>query len=693
MFAVEALRIETNKRHQRALIAMIVIDTSTNRREIRCFIDFEVERNFFSQTFVKKARLLKSDLLSNKVQTMNDRLITFYDSHELNIVLIDEQRVSKKWSIKFHAVNMREYDVILEYSWLQYVNSDIDWRESTWIYRQSLIEHAKHVDIALCTTKEFARLTMLIIEEKSEIYVTILYQLLNSVSTSQLAKSKVARCDAMQIDESDISTQLQNLEEAFFEILSNSLNTHDQMKHFIDLIESKMSRVDLIYNMSQNELAAIREYLASALKKNWIRSFNSLAETSMLFIKKTNDSLRLCVNYRDLNEIIIKNKYSFSLFFETLNRFAHVKRFIKLDIRNVYHRIRIRKNDEWKTTFRTRYDQYEYQMMLFELANAFATFQFYVNEALKSYIDVFCVIYLNDVLIYSKSEKQHWTHVRMILRALFRYRLYAKLSKCAFNRAKITFLKLVIEKNDIQMKQSRIDVIASWFESKFAKNVLIFLSFASFYRRFVKKFSQIVASLIDLIRDAKKSETRSIFAMIKKTKKVFEKLKKIFIIAFVLAHFDFLVELCMKIDASNRDAEDVLDQKSKNEQWHFVVFSSYKFKETECNWDTHDKELYAIVLRFKNWRHYLQNNKHFIRVIIDHNNLRYFMIIKELNARQMRWAKKLVAFDFNIEYRKNKLNSTNASSRRLDLMKSNDSENNNDDFLFILRHKLRSREY
>ena len=127
----------------------------------------------------------------------------------------------------------------------------------------------------------------------------------------------------------------------------------------------------------------------------------------MLFVKKTNDNLRLCVNFRDFNEIIIKNKYSFSLLFETLNRFAYVKRFIKLDIRNVYYRIRIRKSDEWKTTFRTRYDQYEYQMMLFELANAFATFQFYVNEALKSYIDVFCVIYLNDVLIYSKSEKQH----------------------------------------------------------------------------------------------------------------------------------------------------------------------------------------------------------------------------------------------------------------------------------------------
>ena len=170
------------------------------------------------------------------------------------------------------------------------------------------------------------------------------------------------------------------------------------------------------------------------------------------------------------------------------------------------------------------------------------------------------------MLIYSKSEKQHWTHVRMILRALLKYRFYTKLSKYVFNRAEIIFLEFVIEKNDIQIKQSRIDIIASWFESKFAKKNLIFLSFARFYRWFVKEFLQIIASLTDLTRDAKKSETRSIFAMIKKTKKIFEKLKKIFIIVFVLAHFDLFVKLCIKIDASNKNAKNMLNKKSKNKQ-------------------------------------------------------------------------------------------------------------------------------
>ncbi len=148
----------------------------------------------------------------------------------------------------------------------------------------------------------------------------------------------------------------------------------------------------------------------------------------------------------------------------------------------------------------------------------------------------------------------------------------------------------------------------------------------------------------------------------------------------------------MKINAFNREVEDVLSQKSKTDQWHFIVYYSYKFKEAEVQWDMHDKKLYAIVLDFKNWWHYLQSSKRFICVITDHNNLRYFMMMKKLNVQQMCWAEKLTAFDFHIEYCKDKLNSANASLRKLDIMKLNDSEKNNDYFLSTLQNKLRNQK-
>ena len=149
----------------------------------------------------------------------------------------------------------------------------------------------------------------------------------------------------------------------------------------------------------------------------------------------------------------------------------------------------------------------------------------------------------------------------------------------------------------------------------------------------------------------------------------------------------------METDAFKADAGGVLSQIGEDKQWHPIAYYSYKFKGAEPRWDTHNKKLYAIVLGFKTWRHYLQGSKHLICVISDHNNLCYFMTTKELSAKQIRWVEKLATFDFTIEYCKGKLNSADAPSRRSDIVKPDGSEDNNDDFLPILRHKLCNQEY
>ena len=140
-----------------------------------------------------------------------------------------------------------------------------------------------------------------------------------------------------------MSEKLKSLSEVFSEKLSDNFNTHDQIEHSINLLFKKLPKKNLIYNMSHDELAAIRNYLNSAFKKNWIRFSNNQIDLLMLFVKKADDFLRLCVDYRNLNEITIKNNYSLSLFSKILKRFAHAKRFIKINIRNAYYKIRVRK--------------------------------------------------------------------------------------------------------------------------------------------------------------------------------------------------------------------------------------------------------------------------------------------------------------------------------------------------------------
>jgi len=221
---------------------------------------------------------------------------------------------------------------------------------------------------------KFVELIMLATKRKEETYVALLYQLLFTDDLLQNADHQTAKCNALQVKESKIFFVIQDFKKVFSEILSDSLNMHDQIKHFIDLMKSKMFCIEFIYKITQDEFTVIWNYLDSVLKKKWIHSLSSSAKASVLFVKKLNKSLCLCINYHDLNEITVKNNYSLFLLSKTLNCFAHARHFIKIDICNVYHCIWICKSDEWKMTFHTCYDQFEYQMMLFKLTNASVIF-------------------------------------------------------------------------------------------------------------------------------------------------------------------------------------------------------------------------------------------------------------------------------------------------------------------------------
>ena len=148
---------------------------------------------------------------------------------------------------------------------------------------------------------------------------------------------------------------------------------HDE-NHVINLIKDKKSSFIFLYNLTQNELAKLRQYLNNVLTKEWIKHFVLSTKISIFFVFKKNEKLRLCIDYKNLNTVIVKNRHSLSLITKTLNRFNKFKQFIKLNFKNVYHRIRIKRDDEWKTTFCTRYEHFKYQIISFKLVNAFATF-------------------------------------------------------------------------------------------------------------------------------------------------------------------------------------------------------------------------------------------------------------------------------------------------------------------------------
>jgi len=247
-------------------------------------------------------------------------------------------------------------------------------------------------------------------------------------------------------------------------------------------------------------MKALKEYLDVNEKRGWIRSSTSLAGAPIHFVKKKDAGLRLCVDYRQLNEITIKDRTPLPLIRESLDKLSSATIYTKLDIRDAYYNLRIRAGDEWKTAFRTRYGLYEYCVMPFGLTNTPALFQRWMNEILCEYLDIFWMAYLDDILIFSQNLKDHRKHVRTILKRVKETGLRLKTSKCEFHTKEIEYLGYVISPQGLRMDEEKIRTIKEWKEPTNIKGIQSFLGFAKFYRRFIQDYSQITTPLICLTR-------------------------------------------------------------------------------------------------------------------------------------------------------------------------------------------------
>lgn len=423
---------------------------------------------------------------------------------------------------------------------------------------------------------------------------------------------------------------------------AKTLISRKNVDHIIELKNEKTSSYDFLYNLSNSELIVLREYLDDAFEKNIIKHSINFVETSMLFVSKKNEKFRFCVDYKDLNVIIRKNRHSLSLITQMLNQFNELIYFIKIDLTDAYNRIRIRTSDEWKTTFRIRYEHFKYLIMSFDLTNVSIIFQVYVNKALIELIDNFCVIYLNDILIFSKNRNDHIKQIKQILQRLRDNDLYVNLIKCFFFKFEVDYLSFIVRHDDIKMNFVKIDIIKNWSSLKSFKNIQMFLKFINFYKRFIEKFSQITMSLSNMLKNMQADVKKKFFQLTSEEKTTFEKLKAIFQNAFILIHFDSNLLIRLKTDVFEFDIASIIFQLQTDDQWKLVAFYSRKMISAERNYEIHDEKLLTIIEYFKHWRHYLEDSYHIIKIWIDHNNLKEFMKMKSFIEWQVKWAMRLV---------------------------------------------------
>ncbi len=316
------------------------------------------------------------------------------------------------------------------------------------------------------------------------------------------------QCDLNALNVSSINEMTQNLKDikaklslkyhefldVFDRAQSNKLSSHRFYDHKIELISDSTLSCCRVYWMFSVKLLKVKKYLNENLSKKFITSSQTLYFSSVLFILKANEDLRFCVNYRKLNVIFKRNRYSLSLIDKIINKIVSCKHLTRLNIISTFNKLQMHLNSKNYIIFITALEAYKYKMLSFKLTNKSIFFQQYMNDVLWNFLNDFCQVYLDDILIYSKTEKKHKDHVKLVLSRLRKAELQVNIRKCKFDVEETVFLEVIVSKLDLRMNLSKVTVIVSWITSTNLKEIQSFVKFVNFYRRFIKDFSKLVKS-------------------------------------------------------------------------------------------------------------------------------------------------------------------------------------------------------
>jgi hypothetical protein len=416
-----------------------------------------------------------------------------------------------------------------------------------------------------------------------------------------------------------------------------------EVEFVIDLLPGTAPISKRPYQMFVKELQELKKQLTELQEAGYIHPSSSPWGAPILFVHKKDGSQQMCVDYRSLNDVTIKNKYPLPCIDELFDQMRGARVFSKIDLRSGYHQMKIRPCDIPKTAFSTRYGLYEFTVMSFGLTNAPAYFMNLMNKVFMEYLYKFVVVFIDDILIYSKNDSEHEEHLRMVLQKLRDNQLYAKFTKCDLWLDEVHFLGHIISKGGIAVDLAKITAIMDWKTPSIVLEIQSFLGLAGYYRRFIEGFSKIAKPMTSLLEKGKE------FKWTEECQESFDQLRSKLMAAPVLIMPNLQKNFDIYCDASRQGLGYVLMQEG-----HVITYASRQLRKHELNYPTHDLELAAVVHALKIWRHYIMGTK--CRIYTDHKSLKYIFTQKDLNLRQCRWLELIKDYDLEIHYHPGKAN-------------------------------------
>ncbi|KAK1422572.1 hypothetical protein QVD17_17855 [Tagetes erecta] len=584
--------------------------------------DSGASRSFISINFACHKSFVRSKLVNAlEVEVASNKSFVVSEVCQNCKLIIQEE----EYSIDLIPIELREFDVIIGMDWLSQHHASI-------VCNQKIVQFMSPIGEQVCIYGERKSNITVCSMAKARNYLKHGHQAFLAYVTDKETKGK-------ELDQIPVVNEFSDV---FPDELSG-VPPEREIEFKIDLVPGANPVAKSPYRLAPSEMKELMSQLQDLLDKGFIRPSVSPWGAPILFVKKKDGSMRMCIDYRELNKLTIKNRYPLPRIDDLFDQLQGASWFSKIDLRSGYHQVKVKEEDVPKTAFRTRYGHYEFVVMPFGLTNAPAVFMDLMNRVCKPMLDRFVIVFIDDILIYSRTEKDHAQHVREVLTTLRNEKLYAKFSKCAFWLREVQFLGHVVNAEGILVDSAKIETIMKWSPPKTPTEVRSFLGLAGYYRRFIQDFSKIATPLTKLTRKNYKFEWKP------EQEEAFQLLKEKLTKAPVLALPEGIEDFVVYSDASHVGLDCVLMQRGK-----VIAYASRKLKPTEAGYPTHDLELAAVVFALKIWRHYLYGTK--CTIYTDHKSLKYFFDQKELNMRQRRWLELVKDYDCEILYHPGKAN-------------------------------------
>ena len=540
--------------------------------------------------------------------------------------------------------------LFLGHDWLKYHNPEVNWALGTLEFSRcpescGTLHNDAHEDpLADQGLEPGDRLFAFDIESYARIqmdYIEAVHARAFQTHASKIAEQQAATKKEQTFAER-VPSAYHDFKDVFDKEEFDKLPERTPYDHVIELTKDAKPLHMKTYPMAPADQEALDRFIDENLRSGRIRPSKSPMASPFFFIKKKDGTLRPVQDYRKLNDMTIKNRYPLPLIQELLDKLKGARIFTKLDVRWGYNNVRIAEGDEWKAAFTTNRGLFEPMVMFFGLTNSPATFQAMMNTLFRDLIaSGKVVIYLDDILIFTRTLEEHREIVRQVLKVLRDNHLYLKPEKCDFEQSSIEYLGMIVEEGVIRMDPAKVAAITDWPKPTKKRELQSFLGFCNFYRRFIRDFSKIARPLYNLTKQDVPWHWDT------EQQQAFDKLKEQVTSAPVLAMPNDEGQWRVEADASDYALGAVLSQE-QNGKWHPVAFLSKSFNDAERNYEIYDKEMLAIMTALEEWRQYLLGTREPFEIWTDHLNLMYFREARKLNRRQARWFAELQDYESSL---------------------------------------------